>query len=188
MADTKHSEGLKLARLLMVLSGMSPLFILWAVKGNKIVPDGYLLGVCATLVLIPNFFLWLRIRAAKEQNDLRDIAVEKAEDHRDHLLVYLFAMLLPFYPIDTNTVRDISALLAALAFIVFLFWHLNLHYMNIWFAIRGYRVYVITPIEDKNVLSGRASLVLITPRTDILKGESIKAYRLSDTLCFEARQ
>jgi hypothetical protein len=54
MADTKHSEGLKLARLLMVLSGMSPLFILWAIKGNKIVPDGYLLGVCATLVLIPN--------------------------------------------------------------------------------------------------------------------------------------
>ena len=188
MADTKHSEGLKLARLFMVLSGMSPLFILWAIKGNKIVSDGYLLSACAALVLIPNLVLWLRIRAAKEQNDLRDVVVEKAEDHRDHLLVYLFAMLLPFYPIDTNSVRDISALLAALAFIVFLFWHLNLHYMNIWFAIRGYRVYVIIPIEDKNVLSGRASLVLITTRTDILKGESIKAYRLSDTLCFEARQ
>ena len=188
MANMKHREGLKLARLFMVLSGMSPLFILWAIKGNKIVSDGYLLTACAALILIPNLVLWLRIRTAKEQNDLRDVVVEKAEDHRDYLLVYLFAMLLPFYPIDTNTVRDISALLAALAFIVFLFWHLNLHYMNIWFAIRGYRVYVITPIEDKNVLSGRASLVLITPRTDILKGESIKAYRLSDTLCFEARQ
>jgi hypothetical protein len=186
MADTKHSEGLKLARLFMVLSGMSPLFMLWAIKGNKIVSDGYLLSACVALVLIPNLVLWLRIRTAKEQNDMRDVVVEKAEDHRDHLLVYLFAMLLPFYPIDT--VRDISALLAALAFIVFLFWHLNLHYMNIWFAIRGYRVYVITPIEDKNVLSGRAGLVLITARTDILKGESIKAYRLSDTLCFEARQ
>jgi hypothetical protein len=32
MADTKHSEGLKLARLFMVLSGMSPLFILWAIN------------------------------------------------------------------------------------------------------------------------------------------------------------
>jgi hypothetical protein len=97
-------------------------------------------------------------------------------------------MLLPFYPIDTSSVRDTLALLAALTFIVFLFWHLNLHYMNIWFAMRGYRVYVIIPIEDKNVLSGRASLVLITPRTDILKDEYIKAYRLSDTLCFEAHQ
>jgi hypothetical protein len=188
MANTEHSEGLKLARMFMVLSGMSPLFILWAIKGNKIVPDGYLLGVCAALVLIPNLVLWLRIRTAKEQNDLRDIIVEKAEDHRDYLLVYLFAMLLPFYPIDTTTVRDISALLAALAFIVFLFWHLNLHYMNIWFAIRGYRVYVITPVKDNNALSGGASLVLISQRTDILKGESIKAYRLSDTVCFEARQ
>jgi hypothetical protein len=188
MLDTKHSEGLKLARLFMVLSGMSPLFILWAIKGSKILPDRYLLGVCAALVVIPNLVLWLRINIAKHQNDLRDIVVEKAEDHRDHLLVYLFAMLLPFYPIDTNTWRDLAALLAALAFIVFLFWHLNLHYMNIWFAIRGYRVYVIMPVEDDNRLSGRASLVLITPRTDILKGESIKAYRLSDTLCFEARQ
>jgi hypothetical protein len=132
--------------------------------------------------------LWLRIETAEKQNDLRDIVVEKAEDRRDHLLVYLFAMLLPFYPIDTSSVRDTLALLAALTFIVFLFWHLNLHYMNIWFAMRGYRVYVIIPIEDKNVLSGRASLVLITPRTDILKDESIKAYRLSDTLCFEAHQ
>ncbi len=82
MANTKQGEGLKLARLFMVLSGMSPLFILWAIKGNKIVPDGHLMSVCAALVLIPNLVLWLRIRTAIQQNDLRDIVVEKAEDHR----------------------------------------------------------------------------------------------------------
>jgi len=52
MPDTKHSEGLKLARLFMVLSGMSPLFILWAIKGSKILPDRYLLGVCAALAML----------------------------------------------------------------------------------------------------------------------------------------
>jgi len=31
---TRHSEGLKAARLLMVLSSISPLFILWAIRGN----------------------------------------------------------------------------------------------------------------------------------------------------------
>jgi hypothetical protein len=188
MPKPTKSEGFKFLRLFMVLSGLSPLFVLWAIKGSKIVPDSYLWSICAAMVIVPNFIIWLRIQKAKNQNDLRDIVVGKAEDHRDHLLVYLFAMLLPFYPIDTITWRDLAALLAAVTFIVFLFWHLNLHYMNIWYAIRGYRVYVITPVEDRNKFSGRVSLVLITPRTDILTGESIKAYRLSDTLCFEARQ
>jgi hypothetical protein len=188
MLKRTHSEGFKILRLFMVLSGLSPLFVLWAIKGSKIVPDSYLWSICAAMVIVPNLIIWLRIRKAKNQNDLRDIVVGKAEDHRDHLLVYLFAMLLPFYPIDTLTWRDLAALLAAVAFIVFLFWHLNLHYMNIWYAICGYRVYVITPVEDRNEISGKASIVLITPRTDILAGESIKAYRLSDTLCFEARQ
>jgi hypothetical protein len=188
MPKPNHSEGLKVLRLFMVLSGLSPLFVLWAIKGSKIVPDSYLWSISAAMVIVPNFVIWLRIQRAKTQNDMRDIVVGKAEDHRDHLLVYLFAMLLPFYPIDTTTLRDLAALLAALGFIVFLFWHLNLHYLNIWYAVRGYRVYVITPVEEVNEFSGRTSLVLITPRTDILTGESIKAYRLSDTLCFEARQ
>jgi hypothetical protein len=42
------------------------------------------------------------------------------------------------------------------SFIIFLFRHLNLHHMNIWFAIRGYRMYLITPVEDGTRMSGRA--------------------------------
>lgn len=34
-----HREGLKAARLLMVLSSISPLFILWAIRGNCLVAD-----------------------------------------------------------------------------------------------------------------------------------------------------
>ena len=36
---TTHREGLKAARLLMVLSSISPLFILWAIRGNSLIPD-----------------------------------------------------------------------------------------------------------------------------------------------------
>jgi len=181
-----HKEGLKAARLLMVLSGMSPLFVLWAIKGSKLLADRYLFSLCVVIVIVPNFVLWLRIRVATQRRDQREIVVGKAEDHRDHLLVYLFAMLLPFYPIDTTTWRDLAALLTALGFIVFLFWHLNLHYMNIWYAVRRYRVYAVLPIEDGNKVSGRASLVLITRRPAILAGESITAYRVSDTVYLEA--
>jgi hypothetical protein len=188
MANPKIGEGLKIARLLMVLSSLSPLFVLWAIRGSKLAPDSYLITLCGLLVILPNFFLWRRIEAAKRHQVKSELVVGSAEDHRDHLLVYLFAMLLPFYPIDTGTWRDFAALIAALGFVAFLFWHLNLHYMNIIFAICGYRVFTISPPQDDNPLSGRVSLVLVTPRTSVLPGDRIIAYRLSDTVFFEAKE
>jgi len=172
----------------MVLSSVSPLFVLWAIRGSKLVPDSYLLSFCALMVALPNLFLWLRIQAAKKHQVKSELVVGSAEDHRDHLLVYLFAMLLPFYPIDTGSWRDFAALISALGFVVFLFWHLNLHYMNLLFAIGGYRVFTIVPPKDDNPLSGRVNLVLITPRITLLSGDRIIAYRLSDTVYFEAKE
>ena len=64
-APNAHSEGLKAARLLMVLSSISPLFILWAIRGNSLVPDRWFIGFCILMVIVPNAFLWLRIRTAK---------------------------------------------------------------------------------------------------------------------------
>ena len=185
MSSNPKTEGLKVARLMMVLSSTSPLFVLWAIRGSKLIPDRYLISFCALMVVLPYLFLWLRIGAARKLNVTRDLVIGSAEDHRDHLLVYLFAMLLPFYPIDTGTCRDLAALITALAFVVFLFWHLNLHYMNIIFAIRGYRVFTISPPKDDNPLSGKTNQVLLTHRIALLPGEHVVAYRLSDTVYFE---
>src|SRR6266487_3375410 len=95
--SARPSEGLKLARFLMVLSSVSPLFVLWALRGSRVVEDRWLVTVCLLFIVIPNGFLWLRISTAKRNKELRKLTVVRAEDHRDHLLVYLFAMLLPFY-------------------------------------------------------------------------------------------
>lgn len=172
----------------MVLSSISPLFIVWAIRGNALIPDQYFLSFCACMVVIPNVFLWLRIRTAKKLQERRQLMVGTAEDHRNHLLVYLFAMLLPFYATDLNTWRDLGAVLAALGFIVFLFWHLNLHYMNILFALFGYRVFTLYPQADENPLSGKASQVLITKRVALSAGQQLMAYRLSDTVYFEVNE
>jgi hypothetical protein len=137
------------------------------------------------MLILPNLVLWLRIRAAIGANDRREIAVGTAEDHRDHLLVYLFSMLLPFYAAELRNARDVVAVLVALAFIVFLFWHLNLHYMNVLFAALGYRVFSVLPPLDNNILSGWSGLVVITRRPVLISGERIVAYRLSDTVYFE---
>lgn len=171
----------------MVLSSMSPLFLLWALKGVdvEVMREIYFLSFCAVLVVIPNAFLWWRINQVKKRKDKRELTAGEAEDHRDHILVYLFAMLLPFYGVDIETLRDFGSHIAAIAFIVFLFWHLNMHYMNIFWAIRRYHVYTLSPCYDGNPLSGKLPIVLITQRNHITPGEKISAYRLSQTVFFE---
>jgi hypothetical protein len=99
--------------------------------------------------------------------------------------VYLFAMLLPFYSEDIGTWRDFGATLAALAFIVFLFWHLNLHYMNLLFALRDLRVFTVYPPADGNTLTAKTRHALITWRVSLASGEQVVAYRLSDTVYLE---
>ena len=94
-------------------------------------------------------------------------------------------MLLPFYAPDVGTWRAFGATVAALGFIVFLFWHLNLHYMNVLFAVMGLRVFTVYPPSDTNPLTGKSSEVLITRRAIISRGERVIAYRLSDTVYLE---
>lgn len=176
-----------MARLLMVFSSISPLFVLWAIQGNAPVDDEYFIPFCAAMVILPNAFLALRIRTAVTQQEKREITVGRAEDHRDHILVYLFAMLLPFYALDLGAWRHFSAALVAIGFIVFLFWHLNLHYLNMAFAVLGYRVYTVHPPRDDNPLTGKHDQVLITRRASIQPNDRIIAYRLSDAVYFEGQ-
>ena len=122
------------------------------------------------MVVVPLFFLWGRIRKAKRDDDVRHLTIGASEDHRYHLLAYLFAILLPFYRQDINSWRDLSAFIAALVFIVFLFWHLNLHYMNLIFALLGYRIFNVHPLEDANPHSGKASWILISRRATFACG------------------
>ena len=182
----KAGEALKATRLLMVLSSMSPLFILWAIRGNKVVPGKYFVAACATFVVIPNLVLWLRIRIAIKRNDMRSVVCGKSEDHRDHLLVYLVAILLPFYSANLGTAREFSAAVLAVAFIVFLFWNMNMHYMNIAFAALGYRVFTVAPPASGNAMSGKNSFVLITKRAILDPNAQVHAFRISDTVFLES--
>ena len=185
MSSPERREGLKSARLIMVLSSVSPLFILWAIRGSKLIPSTYFVSACALMVVVPNAFLFLRLWVAKKRNDTREIVIGKAEDHRDHLLVYLFTLLLPFYTTSLADWREFMATLVAVCFIVFLFWNLNLHYMNVLFAIAGYRIFTIYPPQDQNPYTGEEPLVLITRRPRISKDQKIVPYRLSNSVYWE---
>ena len=179
-------EGLTLVRLLMVLSSLSPLFALWAIRGTALIDDQFLVPICVAFILIPFGVLWCRIRVIVHQNDdRRELTVGSSEDHRSHILVYLFAILLPFYREEIETSRDMIAMIAAFVVIVFLFLWLNLHYINIFFVLGGYSTFVVSPPEDNNPVSGQESFVLITSRRSLRSNEKIFAYRLSNTVYFE---
>jgi len=182
---TQSKESLGFARLMMVLSSISPLFVLWAIRGTSLIDDYYFALICALMIVLPNAVLYWRIKCAMKGKKPREIVVGSAEDQRSHLLVYLFTMLLPLYAVDLNTWRDMATTLAALAFIVFLFWHLNLHYMNLLFAFRKYRVFSISTNRDGSSASGKQIKVLITKRQALHEEDKINAYRISDTVLFE---
>ncbi|MCD4732953.1 hypothetical protein K8R78_01810 [bacterium] len=191
MSAKRYKEKLTLLRLMMVLSSFSPLFILWAIRGsgiflngNNIIPDIWFISICSFMVIIPNIFLWLRIRIAKK-NDSRDIRVGRANDSSDHTLIYLFTMLLPLFSGDLDNIRNIVSIGVAFLFITILFFRLKLYYVNIFFILLGYRVFTVYSPDDKNPNTGRESHILITHRVNLNSGESIHAYRISDTTYLE---
>ena len=180
-----NQEGLNLLRFILVLSSISPLFILWAVKGIALLPDIYFVPCCSALATLPTIVLFRREKIARKQRDTHTLPVGRVEDHRGHVLVYLFAMLLPFYTQDVNSCRELFALILALSFIVFLFWHLNFHYMNILFAIRGFHVFTVYPPPQDNQYASANSYILITRRRSLTTGQQIVGLRLSNTVYLE---
>ena len=177
-------EAFQFMRLVMVLSSMAPLFLLWAVRGSSLIPNYYFIPGCLLIATVPTLLLLLRIRIAKSTNDCQVKSVYRADDHKDHILVYLFATLLPFYTADLQSYREFGATVLALAFILFLFWHLNMHYMNLLFALQGYRVFTVTP-DSQDMHSGKAAFVILAKRTALVEGQKIETYRLSDTVFIE---
>lgn len=175
-----YREALPFVRLMMVLSSLTPLFVLWAIRGMSPIPDCYLWTACAVLIAFPNVTLAARCFLAKRRNLKSTIEVKSVQDHKDHLLVYLFATLLPLFDANIGNGRDTAATVAAFTFIVFLFFHLHLHYLNILFAILGYRVYSIGTAE-----ASAPPFVILSKRSSIAQGASLITYRLSNTVFLE---
>jgi hypothetical protein len=175
--------GLKFTRLMMVIGSFWPLFLLWAVRGSKVLDDCILFSICAALIIFPNLFLLWRIHKSIKQQDTRVITVENPEDHRDHILIYLFAILLPIYSLNLDSFRDSVVVIVALVLILFIFWIMDLHYMNLFFSIWGYSIFTINPEQKDDQI--RKSFVLITKKSVLNSGKNITAHRISDTVFIE---
>jgi hypothetical protein len=185
-SNVRPKEGLLTARLLLVLSSLSPAFLLWAVRGVKDVPDAIWVTICMVMLIVPNLFLYLMMRRTRQVRNSKTIQIKGARDQREHLLVYLFAMLVPLYDVNLEGYRSIAALSLAFAFIVFIFWHMKLHYMNVFLAMFGYQIFTV---ETEEPLSGDSPAVttyaVITRRSSIDSGRPLTGYRLGGNVLLD---
>ena len=170
----------------MVLSSLSPLFILWAIRGSHLIPNPVLFLACGLLVIPPTGFILWWIWRAKKKRLKQTLFVGRTEDHTNHVLVYLFANLFPFFQEDPKSYRELLAIVLALAFIAYIFYRLNLHYINIIYALWGYRLFTVSPPKDASSLSENESFIVISKRRFLASGESFPSYRLSDTVYLES--
>ena len=58
-------EALAALRFVLVVGSLAPLFVLWAIRGNSLIPDIWLIPVCLGLAILPNVVLLARRNAAK---------------------------------------------------------------------------------------------------------------------------
>ena len=169
-------EGLGFLRFILVWSSLSPVFLLWSIRGVDAVPDRFWVPACLTLFVLPTAVIYLFFRRAKNSDNVKTIDIVESCDQREHLLTYLFAMLIPLFDVNLGGVRDILAVAFALALVMFLFWYMRLHYMNLIFAVWGYRIYTV---EAKGGSTGRMmTFAIISRRDQLLKDTTVTGYRL----------
>jgi hypothetical protein len=178
----RYGEGPVLMRLALVLSSMSPLLLLWAIRGTTLISQWVFVCICLSLFFLFNsVFFWIYYGSLDESN-IRPIEVEQAQDVRQDIIAYLFAMMLPFYTADLDSGRNVAATAVAFAFVVFLFWGLGLHYLNLWIVIFGYHCWQITSPDSKSQRSSAASFMVISKNPTIHADSTVRGHMVSNTV------
>ncbi|MCC6351912.1 MAG: hypothetical protein IT202_05315 [Fimbriimonadaceae bacterium] len=186
MKDRK--EGLQFIRLMMVLGSLSPLFILWAIAGVKDIPDNYLVATCIAFAILPGLFILLREQIATKEKDFKVIEIHNATDDSANVLVYLFTIAVPLFSVNLESMRSKFAMLGLVVFVIYMYLHLRLFFMNPLYAVRGYRVFTIEPPADGDGIGTRETLIVLSRRRILAGGSKLSTLRLSDTVFLEVEK
>jgi len=164
-------------RFLMVLGGMAPLFILWGIRGTDLMPCWAFWAICGSVVVIPNAVLWLRVTKARGQKFGALLEIGSFEDRREGILIYLVSILLPFYSSSLEEWSELIASVVAVVFILGVFIYLDLHYVNVFFALGGFKIYFVRPLEPESGLSSRQGAILVSKLGGLRNNDRLSATR-----------
>lgn len=189
MKTQTADESLEITRFILVWSSLSPVFVLWAIRGVSAISDWKWIPICLGLFILPNVILWWILQRARKTQNTKTIQISSAKDQREHLLTYLFAMLIPLFDANTDEIRDLTAVSLAFLFVMFLFWHMRLHYMNLFFALLGYRIFTVEAkigtTETDRQRDRFVTYAVISRRHFIPDDDMITGYRLGGRVLFD---
>ena len=185
---TTVKEGYPMLRLALVVWSLSPVFLVWAVRGSAILDQSFLNLFAGLTLLGPlAMFRWRLMHTKKSKledgGNLQELTVRRLTDRREHLLSYLFPLLLSFWAIDFQDFRELASFGCVMLFTGLAFWHLQLTYVNLWLALVGYRS---VQVEPKGA-SGRSlrPIILLTKNHRLQEGEFVQAWLLTNNLYIE---
>jgi hypothetical protein len=177
-------EGFWWLRFVLVLGSLSPIFIVWALRQEDLVPFRLRLSLAIASVIIPNGLLWLRYRSAKATGlagSFQALKVLRLTDRREHLISYLFPIVLSLLTVDVKTWNQLASFLFVLLLTGVIFWHLQLTYVNVWLALVGFRA---VQVEREQTAGGKPLLpiILLTRHRRLKENDEIRAVRITNSL------
>lgn len=177
-------NDLTLFRGMMILGSLSPVFLVWAIVGMEKIPDKFFIPLCLLMVTVPHFFILRRISVALKTGSKKEITIETAKDAREHLLTYFLPLALPVMAATTfSSWRGFSATLFLFLIMAFASWHLRVFYVNVFFAVFGYRIFRITqpPNPRSHSIDER---ILISKHPQLDKGTKLIAVNLGGNVYY----
>lgn len=172
-------------RVLLVLGGMSPLFILWAIRGSPLIQDKYFVSGCLIAFTVSNAYIPVLIVATKRAKVPRRVTVDRVDDRRSDVLAYLFAMMLPFYTVSLESWRDVTASAVAFMFVLCLFVGLRLHFLNFWLIVFGFHCYSTTTLRSEFSDVKTAELIILTRNGGLSQGDVVKGWSVTPNFVLE---
>lgn len=171
----------------MALGGLAPLFLLWAIRGTSLVPRLNFILIMLALAALPNLYVYWRITRESKRKYTSGLKIVSFEDKKDGVLIYLVSILLPFYSSSMSTWPELISSVAALVFIVVVFIYLDLHYVNIMFAITRFNIFLVRPDGVVKNTSSRHNVIVITKQTDLREGSIIQTQKVTSRIYVEGQ-
>ena len=174
-------NGLKLLRFLLLISSVSPVFALLAIKGASFCMEKYntiYSWVMWSIVIISFLPLLIRYNIAKDEK-IKLTTSTNIVPCVEEYSTYILSIALPLCQNDLVQISQLKFFVATILFVLLVFYIFNLYYLNIFFYVLGYKLYKITP--------NKAHSYVIISKKEIqeIQSRDIIAIRLTNSLFWE---
>lgn len=177
-------KDLKFIRLMLVLASFAPSFLFFSILWTPPIPTRYFWSICALMILIPHFFLLMRIRTAKKEKNYKQFKIMASSNMKDKLLSHLIGLFSPLLTLAIPDTRMWIVVILILLLVIFLSYHLRLYYLNLILVLFGYRFHQIS-LTDTLGLTKEDEKIIITKRNTLSPETTLYALNLGGSIYYE---